>query len=187
VVFASCGQSPQKESEVDTQEVVNQEAPKPKVEPVLLVGEKINGDFNGDGKQDFAIAVKTKERVGNPAEDGTPAEYEIQFPESTLKTISAGCCEIILINEGDLTNDGTDEVSVFQAPANGCVYSMTTYSYTKGNWQPIIKPFLIPTGCEGLSNDDLQKRIFREGNLIYFYDTDLNDEKGGLVKRQVKN
>ncbi len=186
-LLTSCKQSPKKESETVKQEAVQEEAPKPKVEAVVPIGEKISGDFNGDGKQDFAVVVRTKERVGNPAEDGTPAEYEIQFPDSNFKPISAGCCEIMLINEGDLTNDGADEVSVFQAPANGCVYSMSTYSYTNGNWQCIVKPFLIPTGCEGLSSDDLQKRVFREDNVIYFYDTDLNDENGGLIKRQVKN
>jgi hypothetical protein len=186
-MFTSCGQSPEKETDVVKQEVVEEEAPKPKVRPVLLIGEKISGDFNGDGKQDFAITVKTKERSGNPTEDGTAAEYEIQFPDSGLKSVTVGCCEIILINEGDLTNDGADDISVFQAPANGCVYSMTTYSYTNGNWQQIVKPFLIPTECDGLSSDNLQNRIFKESNVIYFFDTDLNDEQGGLIKRQVKN
>jgi len=114
----------------------------------------------------------------------TPDEYEIQFSGDNLKSIKAGCCNIRLINEGDLNNDGGDEISIFQAPINGCTYSMTTYSHIYGTWKQIVETFLIPTGCDTISDLDLQKRIFKENNAIYYYDTDLNDENGKLVKKK---
>ena len=182
IVLICCQQSSKEEKIIDEPKI---EASKPKeIENEIAIGEKIEGDFDKDDKKDFAIAVKTKEGIGNPVEDGTPAEYEIQF-SNRLKPISAGCCDIIFINEGDINNDGVDDISVFQAPGNGCVYSMTTYSYTNGNWQKIVPTFLIPTGCESISEDELQKRVFKEGNSIYFYESDLNDENEGLVKRKV--
>lgn len=149
------------------------------------VGEKIKGDFNGDQKMDFAIVKKTKEQQGNPIENGTPAEYEIQFSDPTLKSMKVGCCDIRLINEGDLNNDGSDEISVFQAPMNGCTYSMTTYSFSNGKWKKLIDPFLIPTGCETLTDNDLQQRIFKENKTIYYLETDMTNENGTLVKKKV--
>ena len=187
IVLISCQQSSKEEKSIDEPQI---EVSKPKEieKNKITIGEKIQGDFDKDGKKDVAIAVKTKEGIGNPVEDGTPAEYEIQF-SNKIKSISAGCCDVILINEGDLNNDGADDISVFQAPGNGCVYSMATYFYTKGNWQKIVPTFLIPTECESVSEDELQKRVFKEGNSIYFYESDLNDESGGLVKRKasIKN
>lgn len=150
-----------------------------------IIGEKIQGDFNGDKKIDTAAVIKIKEGQGNPMEDGTPDEYQIQFPGNDFKPINAGCCDIRLVNEHDLNNDGTDEISIFQAPMNGCIYSMATYSFIHGSWKQIVKPFSIPTGCDEMSDVDLQKRIFKENKTIYYFYVDPNDENGKLVKKKV--
>lgn len=148
------------------------------------VGVKINGNFTGYGKNEFAIAKRIKIGQGNPVENGTPDEYEIQFSGNKMKSINAGCCDILLINEGDLNNDGADDISVYQAPMNGCTYSMTTYSFINKNWKQIVQTFLIPTGCENISNDNLQKRIFKQNKVIYYYATDPNDKHGKLVRKK---
>jgi hypothetical protein len=181
--FSSCGQTlKDKKSVVEKNEkVVKAET---KTSSLPSIGDKIQGDFNGDGHTDFATAVKIKEEQGNPVEDGTPEEYEIQFSNDKLKSIKAGCCEIRLINEGDLNNDGADEISIFQAPMNGCTYSMTTYSLINGTWRQIVEEFLIPTGCDSISDNDLQKRIFKENNTIYYLGIDMSDENGNLVKKK---
>jgi hypothetical protein len=150
-----------------------------------IIGEKIQGDFNGDRKIDTATAIKIKEGQGNPIEDGTPDEYQIQFSGNGFKPINAGCCDIRLINEHDLNNDGTDEISIYQAPMNGCIYSMATYTFINGSWKQIVKPFSIPTGCDEISDDDLQKRIFKENKTIFYFYADPNDENGKLVKKRV--
>jgi len=148
------------------------------------IGEKVEGNFSGNGKSITANVFKTKEAIGNPIENGTAAEFEIRFSDAKLKPIKAGCCEIILINEGDLNNNGSDEISIYQAPMNGCTYTMTTYSYIKGNWKKIIPPFLIPTGCENLSEKDLQNRVFRENKTIYLLEKVMNKENGKLIKKK---
>ena len=150
------------------------------------IGEKIEGNFLGNGKKIIASVIKTKEAKGNPIEDGTPAEYEIRFSDKKLKPIKTGCCEIILINEGDLNRDGTDEISIYQAPMNGCTYAMETYSNIKGNWKKIVDRFLIPTGCDGISKDDLQKRIFRESNQIFYLEKDMSEGNGKLIKKKAE-
>jgi hypothetical protein len=177
----ACGQPSQdKKSNARKQEKVEM-----KHSSLPPIGKKIQGNFKGDGQSYIATATKTKAGQGNPIEDRTPDEYEIQFSSDNLKSINAGCCDIRLINEGDLNNDGSDEISIFQAPMNGCTYSMTTYSLINGIWIQIVKTFLIPTGCDNISDVDLQKRIFKEENTIYFLETDLNDENWKLFKKKV--
>ena len=39
------------------------------------VAVKINGNFTGNGKNEFAIAKRIKIGQGNPVENGTPDEY----------------------------------------------------------------------------------------------------------------
>ena len=149
------------------------------------IGTKIEGDFLGNGKKILATVIKTKEAKGNPIEDATPAAYEIRFSDKKLKPIKAGCCETILINEGDLNNDGKDDISIYQAPMNGCTYSMTTYSFANGNWKKTVDTFLIPTGCETITNENLQKMIFRENKHIYYLEKDMSAENGKLMKKKV--
>ena len=115
----------------------------------LTVGERITGDFNGDGKIDTAfvkrtINARTKEK-----------SWTVLFSDKTIPSMRLGCCEVYLINEGDLNNDKAIEISVFQAPENGCTYMWTTYSYKAGKWTVLIPMFLVPTGCDPINNDDL--------------------------------
>jgi hypothetical protein len=173
------------ESSKETKSNAPKEAPGSIANKLETVGEKIQGDFNGDKEPEWAIVIKVAESQGNQVEEGTSAMYQLQFSNTNLPPINIGCCDVRLINEGDLNNNGTDEVSLFQAPVNGCVYSMTTYSFKSGNWLQIVQPFLIPAGCDGTSNEDLQKRIFTEDNNIYYLDADLNDENGRLIKKKV--
>ena len=152
----------------------------------LLVGAKIEGDFDGDGKTEFATVTKTKQGEGNPIEDGTPDEYTISFSTTSLKAIPINCCEATLINEGDLNNDGKDDFSVFQAPMNGCTYAMTTYSLQNSDWKQIIETFLVPTGCDGFTAEDLQNRIFIENKTVYKLETNPNDESLKLIRKKIE-
>ncbi len=153
---------------------------------VPSVGTSVQGDFNGDGQKEFAFSVQTKIGEGNPMEDGTADEFAVNFSTDKFKSIDVGCCDIRLINEGDLNADGNDEITVFQAPMNGCTYSMTTYSFVNNTWKTLIESLLIPTGCDYLSDEEIQKRIFIENGKVYYYDVDSNDENFKLVKKSVK-
>lgn len=181
IVLFSCGQY-----SMENRKVANkQEKVQTEVSQLPKIGEKIYGDFNGDGQTDLARAIRTKLGHGNPIEYGTADEYEVQFSDKNTKSISAGCCNLQLINEGDLNNNGTDEISLFQAPMNGCTYSMTTYSFINGTWKQFIETFLIPTACESISESELQKKIFKENDTIFYYDIDLNDENRKWIKKKV--
>ncbi|RAI97557.1 hypothetical protein LX64_05065 [Chitinophaga skermanii] len=150
------------------------------------VGEEVHGDFNGDGKPETAYVVQTAQAEGNPVEDGKPANYEVRFSDESMPNINIGCCESLLINEGDLNGDGKDELSTYQAPMNGNTYAMKTYSFHDKNWKTFIDTFLIPTGGEELTLDALEQRIVLENGKVYYYDVDVNDENFQLVKKPAK-
>lgn len=146
---------------------------------------KISGDFNGDGKTENVWAVITKVGHGNPVENGEPDELGLQFSDPALPAFNIGCCEVRLFNEGDLNADGTDELTVYQAPMNGNVYEMKTYTYQNKAWVLLYEPFLIPTGGDFIPDEELEKRVFMEHDTIFYYDLDLNSEKQELVKKPV--
>lgn len=180
IVFLSC-----ESSAPDKKNIIEKKVNSINENRLEMVGEKVQGDFNGDKQPEFATAVRFAEEHGNPAEGGTAAEYHLQFTNANLPSVAVSFNSFRIINEGDLDNDGGDELSLFQEPVNGCVYSMTTYSLKNNQWQQIVKPFLIMTGCEYISNEELQKRIFTENNHIYFWDVDPNDENNLLIRKQV--
>lgn len=147
---------------------------------------EIEIDLQGDGNKTKSSLQQIKEQVGNPLEDGTPAEYIIKFDSANIPSLNIGCCAAKIINEGDLDNDGNEELSIYQEPMNGCTYTMTTYTFKNGEWKQLIPPFLIPTACNEIPLDEIKKRIFQENNKIYIYKSDMNDENFKLIKTEVK-
>lgn len=140
------------------------------------IGTSVQGDFDGDGKKEFAFSVQTKEAVGNPMEDGTSAEFAVNFSTDKIISLDADCCRIILVNEGDLNNDGNDELSIYQEPINGNVYSMETFTFKKGKWITIVPYFLIPPRIDYLTDDDIKNLVFNENGSIHYLDTDMSTE-----------
>lgn len=142
-------------------------------------------DFNGEGRfESFAISnVKGK---GNPAEDGIPDTYIVKFENKAIPDLQIGCCKSLPIGEGDLNGDGKAELSFFQEPMNGCVNTMSTYTLFNGKWKLLFEPFLVPTDCEEVSAETLEKIVFIEVEKVYILETDMNDENHKMTKKEVK-
>ena len=143
------------------------------------------GDFDGDGKKEFAFVIKTKQGKGNPVEDGTPDEYAVRFSNHSISSINIGCCEAMLINEGDLNNDGKEELSVYQAPMNGNAYLFITYSNRGGKWEKIVGPMLIPTAGDLVSDSIIQNLVVVKNDSLYINEVD-RDTAGAFVLKPVK-
>jgi len=143
-------------------------------------------DFNGDGESDDRITVPVIEGSGNPVEDGIPGKFTITFDNKTLPDLAVGCCNPMPIGEGDLNGDGAAELSVFQSPMNGCVYTMTTYTFRNGKWKQLFEPFNVPTGCDEISAEELQSLVYKEGDKVYIMVTDVNDEDFKRTAKEVK-
>lgn len=146
----------------------------------------LTGHFNEDKILDSAFVIMTTSVTDHPNEGRNAREFVIYFSDNEFPNIYSGCCDVLLINEGDLNGDNKDEITVFQAPLNGNVYKMTTYSYVNNKWQILIEPFIVPTAGKFISEKDLQKRIFVENGSIYFMEADLNDERFELKKTKCK-
>ncbi|MDR3059743.1 MAG: hypothetical protein LBU84_16600 [Prevotella sp.] len=149
------------------------------------VGERISGNFDGRSSDEYAYIVKVREGEGNPIDDDNAIaeEYAVRFSNKEIADLSIGCCDATLVFEGDLNGDGADEFSVFQAPMNGCVYHWMTYTYKSGEWKELFDMFLIPTGCEGLFDDErLLNMVFLRDGDVYYYERDINDENLGWIK-----
>lgn len=142
---------------------------------------RIDGDFNGDGNLDTAFGVLLRRAMEEEGQD----EYVIRFSDGSIHQLETGYGEIRLINEGDLNNDGRDDISVYQAPLHGCTYNMNTYSYSGDKWKSITGTWLVLSGCNYLSDEDLQNRIVVEDGTVYYYQEDPNDEHFALQKKEM--
>ncbi|MDV6169370.1 hypothetical protein R1T16_13120 [Flavobacterium sp. DG1-102-2] len=143
--------------------------------------ERIRGDFNGDGKEEYAYRVLIKQGHGNPVEDGTPDEYEVHFSDKNIEYVKADCCGFRIINEGDLNNDGSDEFSIAQNPMNGCIGTFRTFTCKRGNCFELIEPFVFYR-CNELSIEELKGFVSRENGVVYY--REMNPDGGRLIKKR---
>lgn len=167
------------ETTVKTKEATETATPAP---PTAKPG----NDYDADGLADEAYVILIKEGSGNPVEDGTPSEYAVTFTTKKFPQLAIGCCDAVIVPEGDLNNDGAAELSVFQAPMNGCVYTMASYTLQGGKWKLVFEPFLVPTGCEDLSIEELENLVYKEKENVYFMDANVNDEDLRKNPKEVK-
>lgn len=137
------------------------------------VGDKIYGDFNGDGKFEYAYRKLVKKGYGNPVEEGVPDGYEIRFSDNSIRPIKVDCCWFKLINEGDLNNDGTDEITIVQQPTNGCSGMVITFNINKGKY--LFTPFSL-FWCAEIDDVNLERLVVKENNDVFYYEADPNDE-----------
>ncbi|HLP13615.1 MAG TPA: hypothetical protein VK177_16910 [Flavobacteriales bacterium] len=156
-----------------------------KNEPKDLI--TIQGDFNGDGKPELAHGFISQEGYGSPQDGGKANEYSVSFSGNLPRINDIGCCEVFLINEGDLNNDGADEISIYQAPLNGRTYTMATYSFANGSWKQ-IHLFLIPTAFLEGDDWDLQEMVYKQNGSIYYKEVNTNAAapKFNVVKVELK-
>jgi hypothetical protein len=135
------------------------------------VGDKIYGDFNGDGKFEYAFRVLTKKGQGNPVEDGSPDEYELKFSDKNIKSIRDDFYWFTLINEGDLDNDGSDEISVREEPMNGCIGNVKTFTIKNGKSSYLFEPFSFYRGtCDNNMSINPQDLVENDNGIVYYYE-----------------
>ncbi len=140
------------------------------------VGDSIYGDFNGDKKFEYAYRKLIKKGVGNPLEDGTPDVYEVCFSDVTIKSIKDDFYWFILINEGDLDNDGSDELSVREDPMNGCLGLVKTFTIKKEETYYLIEPFSFYRGtCDNEISINPEDLVEKTSNAVYYYEYVTNN------------
>lgn len=95
--------------------------------------ETVFGDFNGDGKQESAKLFQLAE--------GDTNEYNIYFSSDSIKPIENSVIEVsamYMTNEGDLNNDGADDIGLFLHCGESYWGTYAVYSYIGGEWKQLL-------------------------------------------------
>lgn len=153
------------------------------------IGTTIEGNFNDNNKIIQAIVSLIKEGYGNPIdpdpeEGAEPDEYMISFSDKDIDDIQIGCCDAILIWEGDLNGDSCDELSVLQSPMNGCMCYWQTYTYQDNKWQVLFDGFFVMSPyCDPPESwDQYLDFVTSENGNIYYLERDPNSSN--LIKKK---
>lgn len=154
-----------------------------------LIGESIKINLGSDGKTVYATVSLVKQGYGNaidpdPSERFELDEYSISFSDKEIPDIQIGCCDAILIWEGDFNGDGYDEFSVLQSPINGCMGYWQTYIYRDNNWKFFFDGFFVmsPYCDPPKSWDQYLDFVTSENENIYYLGRDINSLD--LVKKK---
>ena len=91
-------------------------------------------------------------------------------------------CDITLINEGDLNNDGFDDLTIVSAPLHGCTYNAITYDLSHTQPKILVPLFMVETECEALLKNELKALVGTEKDKIYHIESDVNDENFRKIK-----
>lgn len=143
------------------------------VKKYTKIENKIYGDFNGDGITEYVYFELEKKGFGNPVEDGEPDIYKVKFSNNEITPIKREFNELMIINEGDLDNDGADEITIRENPMNGCIGWATTYSIKNNKPYILIDSFSFYSGaCDNdisINPDDL---VEKNSNSVFYYEYD---------------
>ncbi|MCW3070228.1 MAG: hypothetical protein JWO44_118 [Bacteroidetes bacterium] len=141
----------------------------------LIRGDSVKGDFNGDGKQEYAWTEH---------DDSGPGNCAIAFSNKMLPRVELGkdLYGGKLMNQGDLDDNGTEEFSVVPYGDAGEWSNCSLYSFVKEKWAEALKSFAV-YGSEDdyIEKDPVQKNVVIITEFSY-------TEKSGIssVHRSVK-
>ena len=140
----------------------------------------IKGDFNGDGKPEYAWITRPKLNKDETACIG-PCEARINFSDPKIKSIIlAKSIGGTLVNLGDLNNDGKDDIGLLPDWFTSCWRSYITYTLKTGTWKYLVAPFPIHCNEWESGVKPLEKIIGKPGYLKENYSV---IEKDSIVVR----
>lgn len=98
---------------------------------LVVMGDKINGDFNGDGNKELASLLEVENGI-----------YEIQFSDKNIPPIQINV-EVwhpYLIYQGDLSGDDVDDIVLQTQTENR---KIKFYSFSKNKWTELSPKFYV--------------------------------------------
>jgi hypothetical protein len=147
--------------------------------------ESIKGDFDGNKTKDIITIYESKPGTELPPQlGGKAAECKVKTSLKNIKNISLLNLCGVLINEGDLDGNGSDEFSIVTWSPNGTQVSMSTYKIQKGKLILICSPQFEPGIGTDITNKMLNERVYKKNNRIYYIDSDYS---GILKTKQIKD
>ena len=161
------------------------------MEEVVLM-ESIEGDFNGDGKSEYAAIYHYLDEPDEMVENEDYDYYEyghyyyIVFGDPAIPTIDVEWSAAHLVNEGDLNDDGSDELGFFNWGGYSLWGEYFVMTLEGGIWQEVVCVSHNEDWNPVPYEDIVSSHPEDEGCIIY---TEIMVEDGGLqerVKRIVK-
>lgn len=136
----------------------------------------VKGDYNGDGLSEYMWIEKPQIKEEEADCLGECICY-IRFSTQDLPSIPVkNCIGGTLVNEGDLNNNGSDEIGFLPEWFTSCWHSYYVWTFKNGAWVYAVEPF--STHCSQWENGVVPIEVDKqkEGNVIIRYSVFDDDE-----------
>lgn len=142
------------------------------------------GDFNGDGQQDTAWF--TRSETFEYYFENKACLGSFKFSDRKIRPLELGdCCGGTFKNEGDLDDNGTNEIGIMCSyPFSGC-RDYYVYSYINNEWMIILEPIetslsMREAGIVLVEKDKENKEYLTIRNMLHFINDSFPKEYQGL-------
>lgn len=155
-----------------------------------IPAEAVIGDFDGDSITEYVWLVPPKfpkeQNEDNFGDCDGLCECYLMFSNDKIPPIKLeNCIGGTPVNEGDLNNDGADEVGILPQWWTSCWRNYQVYTLRNNKWKYVVAPF--PTHCnqweEGV--DAIKKDNSKQGYVIIHYSL-FTDEDIVVLSKSVQ-
>lgn len=150
------------------------------------ISQKIEGDFNGDGKNEKAWLDYPLFHNFVPKYIGdipTKDESYIRFSNPQIPSIKIKMCiGGHPVNEGDLNGDGADEVGLLPEWWEGNWYCYQVYTFSKGKWKMAVNPIHVYYADYYKKGFDIIKKDPRKRGYAIISYSEVNETGDFVVK-----
>lgn len=150
-----------------------------------IPADAVKGDFNGDGNFEYMWLTPPKLGQEDMTCEGGCTSI-IQFSDKSIPSISVeDCIDGLPVNEGDLNNNGTDEIGLLPGWFTSCWHTYLVWTNKNGNWLYAVDP--ISTHCNQWEKgvDAIEKDKNREGYVIVRY-SEITDADFVVISKSVR-